>query len=454
MQVTFRTLPRTGAVLAALTTVLAAQDRPRTDIWNRRAAGADYQVVLEVSGREEMGLFLERARSPEDLRSICEGRREAIDIAIPAQQQFVKSLLGTSGAARDYGEIAWGHRSLGQLWAYVGRLDRAAAEFEAAYAVALERQSVDPRLRDALAPLEEMIGVAHLRRGEIQNCVEHHASASCIFPIGEQGRHQLTSGAERAMEYFLKHLARKPDNLEAQWLLNVSAMTLGRYPQGVPQRWRLPGKALASEQDPGRFEDVASEVGLQETGRAGGAVIEDFDGNGTLDIFVSSTDPCASAHLYRNSGGGRFEDRTAAAGLTAQLGGLNATHTDYNNDGRIDLFVMRGGWEYPMRNSLLRNDGNAVFTDVTREAGLSSALHRTHSAAWADFDNDGWLDVFVAHEESPASLFRNNRDGTFTDVADRAGGAPSPRAPSGEITTTTATRISTFRTTGNPTSFT
>jgi len=82
---------------------------------------------------------------------------------------------------------------------------------------------------------------------------------------------------------------------------------------------------------------------------------------------------------------------------------------------------MRGGWEYPMRNSLLRNDGKGAFTDVTAAAGLSSALHRTHSAAWADFDGDGWLDVFVAHEETRAALFRNNRDGTFTDVAERAG---------------------------------
>ena len=376
-----------------------------------------------MSGREELGLFLERARNPQNLRSICEGRLEAIDVAIPTQQQYLKTLLAVTATSNRV-EIAWTHRSIGQLWSYVGQLGRAAEEFEAAYAIALMWQASDPRFRDALANLEATIGVAHLRRGELENCVDNHHAMSCIFPIREQGRHQRTSGSERAMEYFLKHLARQPDNLEVQWLLTVAAMTLGRYPDAVPERWRLPAKAFASDEDPGRFEDVAHEAGLHTVGRAGGAVIEDYDGDGRFDIFVSSTDPCASARVYRNIGGGRFEDRTKAAGLAEQLGGINATHTDYDNDGRIDIFVMRGGWEFPMRNSLLRNDGDGVFADVTSSAGLSSALHRTHSAAWADFDNDGWLDVFVAHEESPAALFRNNHDGTFTDVAAKARRAP------------------------------
>ena len=410
-----------AAALCAAGAAALAQTRHPTDIWNRRTAGAEYQVVLEVSGREELGLFLERARDPQNLRSICDGRLAALDIAIPTQQQYLKSLLAAPDAARDPAEVAWTHRSLGQLWSYIGQLGRAAESFETAYAIALKWQDSDPQLREAVAPLEAMIGVAHLRRGELENCVEHRHPVSCIFPIREQGRHQRTSGSERAVEYFLKHLARRPDNLEVQWLLNLAAMTLGRHPDGVPERWRLPVGAFSSEEDPGRFDDVAGEVGLQEIGRAGGAVIEDFDGDGRLDIFVSSTDVCASARLYRGIGGGRFEDRTAAAGLEEQLGGINATHTDYHNDGRIDLFVMRGGWEYPMRNSLLRNEGKGSFADVTSAAGFSDTRHRTHSAAWADFDGDGWLDVFVAHEETPAALFRNNRDGTFTDVAERAG---------------------------------
>jgi hypothetical protein len=86
---------------------------------------------------------------------------------------------------------------------------------------------------------------------------------------------------------------------------------------------------------------------------------------------------------------------------------------------------MRGGWELAMRNSLLRNNPDGTFTDVTKEAGLSSGAHATHSVAWTDFDNDGLLDVFVAHELTPSQLFRNRGDGTFEDVADRAGVAVS-----------------------------
>ena len=109
------------------------------------------------------------------------------------------------------------------------------------------------------------------------------------------------------------------------------------------------------------------------------------------------------------------------------LAGWTPISTDYNNDGHPDLLVLRGGWwaehgKYPM--SLLRNN-EVTFDDVTEEAGLLS-LHPTQTAAWADYDNDGWLDLFVGHETAgkeghPSQLFHNNQDGTFTDVAHEFG---------------------------------
>jgi hypothetical protein len=125
--------------------------------------------------------------------------------------------------------------------------------------------------------------------------------------------------------------------------------------------------------------------------------------------------------FYRNKGDGTFEDRAAAAGLTKQLGGLSCVQADYNNDGHMDIFVPRGAWlDHPIRPSLLRNNGDGTFTDVTQEAGLTHPVNSI-SASWADFDNDGLLDLFVCCEKQPNLLYRNKGDGTFEEVAGRAG---------------------------------
>ena len=120
-----------------------------------------------------------------------------------------------------------------------------------------------------------------------------------------------------------------------------------------------------------------------------------------------------------------------------QLGGLNCIGGDYDNDGDVDLLVLRGAWLFDdgqIRNSLLRNNGDAGargFTDVTREAGLAEPARPTQAAVWGDFDNDGDLDLFVGNESRletgppvgnfPSQLFDNNGDGTFTDIAASAG---------------------------------
>ena len=110
-------------------------------------------------------------------------------------------------------------------------------------------------------------------------------------------------------------------------------------------------------------------------------------------------------------------------------GGLNLIPGDYDNDGDLDILVLRGAWvgkagQHP--NSLLRNDGQGRFEDVTFEAGLGEVHYPTQTAAWADYDNDGDLDLYVGNETSPeftspCQLFCNNGDGTFTDIAARAG---------------------------------
>jgi hypothetical protein len=163
---------------------------------------------------------------------------------------------------------------------------------------------------------------------------------------------------------------------------------------------------------------------------SGGGIMDDFDGDGLLDIVSSTIDPCKTMTFHRNDGRGGFEDWTARSGLDRQLGGLNVIHADYDNDGDLDLLVLRGGWfeaDGRIRNSLLRNDGGARFVDVTRGAGLADPAYPTQAGNWADYDNDGDLDVYIGNEVDndgsayPSQLFRNNGDGTFSDVADVAG---------------------------------
>jgi len=393
---------------------------PDAATWNRRPPGVgDYRTVTEVSGRAELARF--RVPSdPRSLRGLCEARQEAIAAAIPTIEQHLAGLAAPT-TETGLAEMAWDHHDLGQLWAYQGRMDKAIPEMEAAWRTVTTNAGRSPGLAEAEPYLEMVLGVLHLRRGELENCVHDKNADRCLFPIRAPGVHTQTSGSETASEFFARHLRRSPDDLEARWLLNVAYMTLGRFPQDVPREQLIPPEAWASPDDPGRFKDVAPRLGLDAPGRAGGVVADDIDGDGLFDVVISSVDPCAPLRYYHNEADGTFRERTAEAGLLDQLGGINLVQTDYDNDGRLDLLVLRGGWEFPMRNSLLHQNPDGTFTDVTERAGLARSIHRTHSAAWADFDGDGWLDLFVGHEESKAALFRNQGDGTFVDVAHAAG---------------------------------
>ena len=129
---------------------------------------------------------------------------------------------------------------------------------------------------------------------------------------------------------------------------------------------------------------------------------------------------------YKNDGKGNFTNVTKSSGLSSVKGGLNLIQTDYNNDGYLDIYILRSGWMPErnwgiMPNSLLKNNGDETFTDVTIEVGLYSVTP-SQSASWFDFDNDGDLDLFVANETNsqrekfPCELFENDNY-TFKNVA-------------------------------------
>ena len=282
--------------------------------------------------------------------------------------------------------------------------------------------------------VRSLAAISYLRLGEQENCANMHGQKSCLFPIKGSAVHSLPRGAEGAIRELTALLERNPQDWESQWLLNVAYMQLGKYPKDVPKKWLVDEALFKSDRQIAEFDDVAMEAGISSMEHSGGVAMQDFDGDGLLDLVLTSSGPMDQMHFFHNNGDGTFSDRTSEAGLTGETGGLNLVATDFDNDGHIDLLVLRGGWwgrfgEYPM--SLLRNRGDGTFEDVTIKAGLLS-LHPTQTAAWADYDGDGWLDLFVGHEsgpgaapedQHPSQLFHNNHDGTFTEVGEAMGQA-------------------------------
>jgi FG-GAP-like repeat/ASPIC and UnbV len=276
------------------------------------------------------------------------------------------------------------------------------------------------------------MGIAYMRLGERNNCMLNHNGSSCIFPIKDKGVHQIKTGSQKAIKTYEAILKNNPDDLESKWLLNIAFMTLGSYPKEVPPEFLIPGLDAENATKVKPFTDIAADLGLNINGRAGGVIVDDFNNDGYLDIVTSGWELNDQMHYFQNNKDGTFSDMTERSGLKGITGGLNIQQTDYNNDGNLDIFVLRGAWHVNgfgnQPSSLLRNNGDGTFTDVTIPSGLFF-LHPTQTATWADFNNDGWLDVFIGTENSgggdlggihKSALYINNHDGTFTNVTEEA----------------------------------
>jgi hypothetical protein len=191
-----------------------------------------------------------------------------------------------------------------------------------------------------------------------------------------------------------------------------------------------------------KFTDVTTDAGLAGGGYSMGAAAADFDHDGFVDLFVAGT---RHNVLYRNTGNGRFENVTARAGIGSDMWSVAAGWFDYDNDGRLDLFVVnyvewspdydrfcgdqsRGIRVYchpkyfkGLPNRLYRNRGDGTFEDVSKKSGIAALVGRGMSVAFADYDDDGWVDAFVSNDNLPNFLFHNRGNGTFEEVGLLAG---------------------------------
>jgi len=166
----------------------------------------------------------------------------------------------------------------------------------------------------------------------------------------------------------------------------------------------------------GMFSAIAGcDIGLSANTNGESTIVGDYDGDGEIDILYRA----GRAYLWRNNGDGTFTETTSSAGISLRgtSGGYDGTaFGDYDNDGDLDLYGAQSG-----SNKLYRNNGNGTFTDVTAAAGVAGPSATSKGVMWADYDNDGDLDLYVAQENAANSLYENNGDGTFTDVAEDAG---------------------------------
>ncbi len=225
-----------------------------------------------------------------------------------------------------------------------------------------------------------------------------------------------------------------------------------KFPKGAE-----PTNRLYKNNRDGTFTDLTAKAGLLRTGWGQGVCVGDYDNDGHDELFVTYWGDCA---LYRNKGDGTFTDVAVRAGVTTRTTtGLKRWNTgcafvDYDRDGHLDLFVanyidfdpkttplpesgpclykglmvacgppgLQGG-----KNILFHNNGDGTFTDVSEKSGiLKTPGTYGLGVLTADFDNDGWPDIYVANDSTSSALYKNNRDGTFTDVAIEAGAAYSP----------------------------
>ena len=290
--------------------------------------------------------------------------------------------------------------------------------------------------------LEAMLqlGLAEFRLGEANKAAErfediiqnYRRHSGAYYYLGVY--HLRHADFEKAVTNFKESLRLKPRDPETLWNLWTAYNALGGYPEDLPEEFKIvvsnqlsvvSNKSfLTDNRKPitdNHFTNVAADLKMDKVDGGRGSAWGDYDNDGDLDIVAVGTyQPHA---LYRNNGDGTFTNVAAEAGIADPRGGWGSLFADYDNDGYPDLYITRGGWSGAAENTLYHNNGDGTFTDVTHAAGVEDP-QSSFCAAWADYDNDGYIDLYIADgvigDGAANVLYRNNGDGTFTNTAERA----------------------------------
>jgi tetratricopeptide (TPR) repeat protein len=162
-----------------------------------------------------------------------------------------------------------------------------------------------------------------------------------------------------------------------------------------------------------RFKDVSEEAGLKHSGRESSASFADYDNDGFLDLYIVKE---GGDILYRNAGKGIFEDVTGKAQIGSKTGGTRALFFDMDHDGDLDMYETRAN-----SNLMFRNNGDGTFAEQAEKMGMQCINAKSREAAFGDFDDDGDIDLFVANENASNNLFSNQRQGVFKDITEESG---------------------------------